>query len=119
VNDYGAIFVSRAAGSQPKPGFGYSLKFGTDEDVKGRVHVTGYKGREKKAGAAVPAGTTSDLGELVESSGKYAGDGSQLLYEADTEQGMSGSPVWVEHNGYPTVVGIQLVRVFFFYIFCL
>ncbi|OKL61294.1 hypothetical protein UA08_03759 [Talaromyces atroroseus] len=107
VNDYGAIFVPRIANNQAKPGFGYSLKLGIDEDLKGRVHVTGYKGREKKATPTVPAGTASDLGELVESSGRYAGDGSQLLYEADTEQGMSGSPVWVEYNGYPTVVGIH------------
>ena len=112
VYDYGAIFVPRGANhyNQPKLGFGYSLKLGIDEDLKGRVHVTGYKGREKKANPKNrPAGgaASSSLGELVESSGRYAGDGSQLLYEADTEQGMSGSPVWVEHNGYPTVVGIQ------------
>lgn len=112
VYDYGAIFVPRGANNynQPKLGFGYSLKLGIDEDLKGRVHVTGYKGREKKANPKNrPAGgaASSSLGELVESSGRYAGDGSQLLYEADTEQGMSGSPVWIEHNGYPTVVGIH------------
>jgi V8-like Glu-specific endopeptidase len=29
------------------------------------------------------------------------------MYQAETEAGMSGSPVWVEYKGFPTVVAVQ------------
>lgn len=110
VNDYGIILVPRV-NNQPRPGFGYSLKLGIDEDLNRTVHVTGYKGKENKPGNSL-GGTPSSKDKLnmnkpVDSTGKATSDGEQLVYGARTEQGMSGSPVWVAYNGYPTVVGIQ------------
>lgn len=111
VNDYGIILVPRV-NSQVRSGFGYSLKLGIDEDLNRTVHVTGYKGKVTKAGNKVGS-TSSDkdkkqnMNKPVDSTGQATSDGEQLVYGARTEQGMSGSPVWVAYNGYPTVVGIQ------------
>lgn len=110
VNDYGIILVPRV-NSQPRPGFGYSLKLGIDEDLNYTVHVTGYKGKVSKPGNKLGSPPSDkdkqNMNKPVDSTGKATSDGEQLVYGARTEQGMSGSPVWVAYNGYPTVVGIQ------------
>lgn len=114
VNDYGIILVPRV-NNQPRPGFGYSLKLGIDEDLNRTVHVTGYKGKVSKPvskpgnslGSTPSDKDKQDMNKPVDSTGKATSDGEQLVYGARTEQGMSGSPVWVAYNGYPTAVGIQ------------
>lgn len=112
VNDYGIILVPRV-NNQPRAGFGYSLKLGIDEDLNRTVHVTGYKGKVSKPGNSLGSTPSdkdkqnTDMNKPVDSTGKATSDGEQLVYGARTEQGMSGSPVWVAYNGYPTVVGIQ------------
>ena len=31
----------------------------------------------------------------------------EQCFEAKTEVGMSGSPMWIEYKGYPTIVAVQ------------
>ncbi|KAL7795413.1 trypsin-like cysteine/serine peptidase domain-containing protein [Trichoderma ceciliae] len=47
---------------------------------------------------------------LQTSSGPLEKFGNQIEYQATTEQGMSGSPVWVTYDGQTTVIGIHNMR---------
>ncbi|KAH8647459.1 hypothetical protein BGZ60DRAFT_535345 [Tricladium varicosporioides] len=93
ADDYGIILVPRKNG-HPRPGFGFCLKLAYIDDLGGEVRVTGYR-------------DTTPPGNPIESTGSYTCTDNQIQYTARTEQGVSGSPVWVAYNGHETVVGIH------------
>jgi len=92
--DYAVICIPRA--SEGPRGFGFSLKLVHRKSFKGDVHVSGFKGTMMKA-----------LRPFTFSSSSMTYHEYYVGYQAKTEAGMSGSPVWVEYKGYPTVVALQ------------
>lgn len=96
VNDYGVILLPRT-GNKPRPGFGFSLKLAFINDLEGDVRVTGYR-------------DVTPACRPITSSGSSTCTLDQILYRASTEQGMSGSPVWVSYSGFETVVAIQYAQ---------
>ncbi|KAH9915135.1 uncharacterized protein B0H18DRAFT_1125047 [Fomitopsis serialis] len=75
-------------------GFGWSLRLGHAEHIKGTVYVSGYQG-------------TTPSGHPITSSGPLvAAYADWLEYRPKTEQGISGSVVWTEYQGSPTVIAI-------------
>jgi V8-like Glu-specific endopeptidase len=93
INDYGVILTPKDI-NLPK-GFGFSLKLGQD-DLKGKtVEVSGYR-------------VASEPG-LPKTSSGYCTlcRPDQLEYDATTEQGNSGSPVFIPYNGHEAAVAIQ------------
>ncbi|KAF3234300.1 hypothetical protein TWF217_003782 [Orbilia oligospora] len=90
VKDYGIILLPQTN----KPGFGFSLKLAYVDDLEGEVRVTGYRDD-------TPAGSP------ITSSGSYICTEDQIVYKASTEQGISGSAVWVAYEGFETVVAIH------------
>ncbi|KAF8517816.1 hypothetical protein JB92DRAFT_3113324 [Gautieria morchelliformis] len=84
ATDYGAILLPKTS---PGKGFGFSLKFAYETSRKGDVNVSGYRV------PTLPGQPITSSGACV---GCYA---DQLEYKAETEQGISGSPVWVGDLG--------------------
>lgn len=96
-DDFGAILLPLGTFAQynVRCGFGYSLRLAYEEHLGGRMFVTGYRAITK-AGAPDQAD-----GVFVTCTA------NQLQYTANTEAGLSGSPVWMEYQGAPCVVAVQ------------
>ena len=92
--DYAVICLPRT--SKDPRGFGFSLKFAHKNSFNGNVHVSGFKGTMMKT-----------LRPSTCSASNMCFGNHVIGYQAKTEAGMSGSPVWVEYKGYPTVIGVQ------------
>lgn len=112
IYDYGAILLKRDKLKRIR-GFGFHLMLGLvpprgldvkspgddDKDVMHDkvVNVSGYRPEDSPP---------QELPKRSEGRCVRAGD-SQLQYNAQTVQGMSGGPVWVGYRGKETVVAIQ------------
>jgi hypothetical protein len=98
--DYGAILVPRAKGA-PARGFGFNMTLAFDQLV-GDACVSGYR-------------APTEAGRPMLSMGKFVTcSETQLSYEAKTEKGISGSPVWITYQNAPedfqlAAVAIQCV----------
>ncbi|KAF3272377.1 hypothetical protein TWF970_010099 [Orbilia oligospora] len=94
-NDYGVILTKRDEDISKNKGFGFSLMF-RHEDLIGRVlEVSGYQ-------------ADSEAGQPKMSSGLCARSWSDLVeYEIKTEQGLSGSPVYLPCRGHEAVIAIH------------
>ena len=92
--NYAVICIPRT--SEDPRGFGFSLKFTHKKTFNWNVHVSGFKGTMMKT-----------LRPFTCSASNMTYQKQSLGYQAKTEEGMSGSPVWVEYKGYPTVIAVQ------------
>ena len=98
VHNYAVICIPRTSkGQQPERGFGFSLKLAHKKSFKGNVYISGFMGKMMKT-----------LRPFTSSASDMTYHEHHLGYHATAEAGMSGSPVWIEYKGYPTVVAIQL-----------
>ncbi|KAL7937195.1 hypothetical protein V8C35DRAFT_217463 [Trichoderma chlorosporum] len=99
--DYGIILLLKDNTKQNKrQGLGLNLGLSSHPTLRGSkgTRVSGYKAEDPNH-------------PLQHSSGQTMRGGKQYLeYKAPTEQGMSGSPVWVPYGGLPMVVGIHNTR---------
>lgn len=98
IYDYGIILFSKdSSRADKRQGLGLSLVLSSHATLQGsrEARVSGY--------------VLGDDGKvsLRHSSGLLMRFGKQLEYRASTEQGMSGSPVWIPYGGHPMVVAIQ------------
>ncbi|KZT11210.1 uncharacterized protein LAESUDRAFT_710795 [Laetiporus sulphureus 93-53] len=92
--DYGAIILSSLPVGDLE-GFGFSICLGYEQSLPGELCVTGYR-------------ATDVAGQPKTSTGHCMGCYTRRLeYDAQTEQGISGSPVWMYHRGCPTIVAIH------------
>lgn len=105
ANDYGAILVSKGDDKVTR-GFGFALRLG-HTNLRGKdMTVSGFRGKEENDNKR---GIESQL-KPVQSTGKCRSSSAiQLQYEIATQQGMSGSPVYMAYKGHETVVAIQYV----------
>ncbi|ETW77754.1 hypothetical protein HETIRDRAFT_453887 [Heterobasidion irregulare TC 32-1] len=95
VDDYGAILLPRAPSGVPRDGYPFSMRLAFEDAFKGSIYVSGYRADTQ------PGQPKTSSGACV---GCYA---EQLEYKAGTEQGISGSPVWIEYQGLQTAVAIH------------
>lgn len=96
IHDYGVILLAKDEKKKPKrQGLGLSLALGSNGTLQSpkEVRVYGY-------------GETGGEG-LLHSSGPLKRVTAQLEYQAPTEPGMSGSPVWIPYGGQAMAVGVQ------------
>ena len=114
IYDYAAILLDR--GTTPFRGFGFSLQLGLaplPED--GRVLVDEKEEEEEdilqdqllnvggyRPGEFPSSGPPSRAGGKCISAGQH-----QLTYAAETVEGISGGPVWLEYRGFETIVAIH------------
>ncbi|KAL7619744.1 hypothetical protein AAE478_010286 [Parahypoxylon ruwenzoriense] len=103
IDDYGAILLPEPdprARAPPRPGFGFALKLAEEERFEYPFFVTTYKAGTFIGEDARPL-TSSDMcvNPIVNK--------NQLEYLAETQPGVSGSPVWVGYNKQVTVVAIH------------
>ncbi|KAF7790150.1 hypothetical protein EIP86_001102, partial [Pleurotus ostreatoroseus] len=91
-------FIRLPPDSALEYGFGYSIRLGYEERLLGDLNVTGYRADSKLGAPATSTGVCVSCYD------------NQLEYRVQTEQGISGSPVWYEYKGRPTVVGIHNAR---------
>ncbi|KAH6611348.1 hypothetical protein Trco_001368 [Trichoderma cornu-damae] len=99
-HDYGIVLLTRDEEQADKrQGLGLNLSLNLHPSLQGTrdVYVSGYGG-----------GADADL--QMSSGALKEGCRSQLEYQAPTEQGMSGSPVWAAYDGQINVVGIHNMR---------
>ncbi|KAF7792464.1 hypothetical protein EIP86_003503 [Pleurotus ostreatoroseus] len=103
--DWGAVLLQKGTiramtGTDKSAGFGYSMRLAY-KDLKEDVYVTGFR-----------ASSTGNGDELTTktSSGPCRTYSKYLQYQAKTEQGISGSPVWFAYEGEPVVVAIHNMR---------
>ncbi|PNP53426.1 hypothetical protein THARTR1_06120 [Trichoderma harzianum] len=99
--DYGIVLLVRDKTKESnRQGLGLNLGLSSHVTLQGSkiANVCGYGG--------------SDPSSLLQhSSGQVKSGGKQCVeYKAPTEQGMSGSPVWIPYGGHPMVVGIHNMR---------
>jgi V8-like Glu-specific endopeptidase len=92
--NYAVICIPRT--SEDPRGFGFSLKFAAKKFLNGNVLVSGFRGTTMKT-----------LRPFTCSASNMTYQKQCFGYQAKTEVGMSGSPVWVEYKGYPTVIAVQ------------
>jgi hypothetical protein len=92
---YAVICIPRT--SEGPRGFGFSLKLAHKKSFNENFHVSGFKGTMMKT---LRPFTCSASNMTYQE--QYS-----IIYQSKTEAGMSGSPVWVEYKGYPTVVAVQ------------
>ncbi|THU77782.1 hypothetical protein K435DRAFT_769997 [Dendrothele bispora CBS 962.96] len=93
-HDYAAIRVKR---SESVRGFGFSMRLGEGDHLSETVGVTGYRNIE-------PRQPSTSMGSVV----VCFGSAHELVeYRATTEQGISGSAVWMGFNGVPTAIAIH------------
>ena len=97
--DYGVITIPRTSANGPR-GFGFSLALTYGISFRGNVHVSGFK-----IDKSVPLIRTLRPATSLAFNMTY--HGNHVEYQATTEKGMSGSPVWVEYQRYLAVVAIQ------------
>lgn len=98
--DYAAIKVKRTTAVAEGRGLGFSMCLGDKERLSGRVGVTGYHHRDSPY---VHAPTTS-MGPILTNFGE---EKEFLEYRAATDDGLTGSPVWIGYDGHPIAIGIQ------------
>lgn len=110
IYDYGAILLDQKWRSgRLRPGFAFNLVLGLAPplDASGErgdvlqnqvLCVSGYRPEDSPSNSP----RRSD-GNCVQTSGY------QLVYKANSQQGMSGGPVWLGFRGVETVVAIQCV----------
>ena len=108
INDWGMILLP--ATKPKRPGFGFNLRLAFQEfgkkvraydEAKDKIVETAYIPHMR-----VTSFTAERSGPLVvEGEERLRKD--QLEYSIDTEEGMSGSPVWMEDRGGECVVAIQ------------
>ena len=91
---YAVICIPRI--SEGPRGFGFSIKFAHKKFFNGNVHVSGFKGTMMKT-----------LRPFTCPASNMTYQEQYIMYQVKTEAGMSGSPVWVEYKGYPTVIAVQ------------
>ena len=92
--DYGVICIPKSS-SDDHRGFGFSMKLAYAEDFKGNVYVSGSQDKTPDASRATSTGRC------------IACYPTWVEYEATTQQGLSGSAVWIEYKGIQTAVAIQ------------
>lgn len=103
IYDYGAILLDQKWRSgRLRPGFAFNLVLGLapplDVLQNQLLCVSGYRPGDSPSNSP----RRSD-GSCVQTSGY------QLVYKANSPQGMSGGPVWLGFRGFETVVAIQCV----------
>ena len=92
-NDYGAILIPKEDNSNPR-GFGFALKLGHDNLRGYGLDVSGYQ--------PYPGpGPVTSTGQCI---GCWE---NQLEYNVPTQEGLSGSPVFIPYEGHETAVAIQ------------
>lgn len=97
-NDYGVILLPKDEGQADKRlGLGLDLSLNIDPSLQGLrdAFVSGYG---------------DGVGSMTLRTGfsPLKGVGNKIEYYLESkEQGMSGSPIWVTHDGQMTVIGIQ------------
>ena len=102
VDDYGIIMIPKPPRtSRPRPGLGFALKLADEDRFDESLSVTAYR-----SGAPQGSRPTTSSGKCV----NPIINRNQLEYLVETEAGVSGCPVWLGYNRYPTVVAIQCVR---------
>lgn len=89
--DYGVILLPKED-VDSRLGLGLNLGFNLQAQSDRNVNVSGFG---------------DGPGALRTSSGDLQDFGRQLMYKAQTEQGMSGSPVWIAYDGQRIAIGIQ------------
>ena len=116
INDWGMILLPQPKIHSPGFGFGFNLrlafqKFGKLKTYEARDKVIdSYHEPEMRISSFRfqdnPGSPHERSGKLVvEGEERLRGD--QLEYRIDTEEGMSGSPVWMPNRGGECVVAIQ------------
>ncbi|KKO98079.1 hypothetical protein THAR02_09823 [Trichoderma harzianum] len=99
--DYGIILLAKDKTKESnRQGLGLNLGLSSSFNLQGSkvANVCGYGGQNLTC-------------LLQHSSGSIKSSGKQCVeYKAPTEQGMSGSPVWIPYGGHPMVVGIHNMR---------
>jgi len=108
VHDYGIILLDRLQSDngdpQPRIGFGFNVLLAAmdlhseEQGVELSALVGGYPGKENKS-------ETPHYRQGTGTFGKH--EDRQVLYNAGTDEGMGGGPVWVNYGGEDIVVGIQ------------
>ena len=102
VDDYGIIMIPKPPRtSRPRPGLGFALKLADEDRFDKSLSVTAYR-----SGAPQGSRPTTSSGKCV----NPIINRNQLEYLVETGAGVSGCPVWLGYNRYPTVVAIQCVR---------
>ena len=102
VDDYGIIMIPKPPRtSRPRPGLGFALKLADEDRFDESLSVTAYR-----SGAPRGSRPTTSSGKCV----NPIINRNQLEYLVETGAGVSGCPVWLGYNRYPTVVAIQCVR---------
>lgn len=94
ADDFGFIRIKRNS-SEPRFGFGFSIKLAYEEYFKDKIYVSGF---EPGNGAFNIAN-----GACVECYAKV------VVYEAKTQQGISGSAVWIDYKNSQVAIAIQYV----------
>ncbi|KAL7958942.1 hypothetical protein V8C34DRAFT_136198 [Trichoderma compactum] len=101
-HDYGVILLARDKTKESnRQGLGLNLGLSSHLTLQGSkiANVSGYGGNDPSS----PLQHSS--GQVLKTGGKQC-----VEYKAPTEQGMSGSPVWIPYGGHPMVVGIHNMR---------
>jgi len=96
-HDYAAIKVKCPAEISDCRGFVFAMGLGDVDQLSGDAYVTGYRN-------TIPRKPTTSMGHLVVCFGK---EKEMIEYRVVTEQGISGSCVWIGYDGYPTAIAIQ------------
>ncbi|KAE8391716.1 hypothetical protein BDV23DRAFT_182302 [Aspergillus alliaceus] len=81
------------------PGFGMVLKLAYEERLDCELCVTGIRSSKSTEHAVTSSGQC--MNPIFNE--------NQLEYTAETEKGISGSPMWIIYDGSPTAVAIQYV----------
>lgn len=96
-HDYAAVKVKRTAPVLNSSGFVFAVGLGDVDHLSGDAYVTGYRNTQ-------PRQPTTSMGPLIACFGK----GKEMIeYRVVTEQGISGSCVWIGYDGYPTAIAVQ------------
>lgn len=93
--DYGVVCIPHTSNDQPR-GFGFSMKLAYKKSFNGDVYVSVFRGNMMKS-----------LRPVTSSSSGLKYHENYVEYQATTEKGISGSPVWVGYKGYPAVIAVQ------------
>lgn len=116
IYDWGIIMLTLPETN--RPGFGFNLRLAYQEFGKKEKKYDQAKHKVIEVSDAPQMRSTSfrfrdEPGKPLERSGELIVEGeerlreAQLEYDIDTEEGMSGSPVWMGSKGCECVVAIQ------------
>lgn len=103
-SDYGVILIPYNK-QTARRGLGFNMMNAFTE-LRGEVTVSMYGDR------STPGRPRISRGPVAKGSTE-----NQLLYDAETEQGASGSPVWFAQGPFAVVVAVQFEFIFFPIIF--